>query len=218
ESFFYDENGNPISPQTPSRYGYTGKWQKKRDPDTSLIRMGIRMLDPLTGRFTSRDPVDGGSLNSYDYAGQDAVNGYDLSGRYRYEYTFDVGPGSPIDAISMMFMLLANPNMFFPFHVYGRMGVGRHLSLGWGGWMGPVRVEVITLNGFVFRTLPGHVEGTNATIGFELKSVGGRLRFRVKARGPSGRLGFLINPFRHFYARRLWGRMAGNFRFWNWVY
>lgn len=42
--------------------------------------MGARPYDPALGRFLAVDPVDGGSLNSYDYAGQDPVNGYDLDG------------------------------------------------------------------------------------------------------------------------------------------
>jgi hypothetical protein len=42
--------------------------------------MGARPYDPTLGRFLAVDPIDGGSLNSYDYAGQDPINGYDLSG------------------------------------------------------------------------------------------------------------------------------------------
>ena len=38
------------------------------------------MCGPTTGRFLSNDPIPGGSLNNYDYAGQDPVNNYDLSG------------------------------------------------------------------------------------------------------------------------------------------
>ena len=42
--------------------------------------MGARPYDPSLGRFISVDPIDGGSLNPYDYAGQDPINNYDLSG------------------------------------------------------------------------------------------------------------------------------------------
>jgi hypothetical protein len=42
--------------------------------------MGARPYDPAVGRFLAVDPVDGGSLNNYDYAGQDPINNYDLDG------------------------------------------------------------------------------------------------------------------------------------------
>jgi hypothetical protein len=48
------------------------------DPD------GRPPYDPNTGRFLTTDPIDGGSLNNYDYAGQDPINGYDLSGTCNY--------------------------------------------------------------------------------------------------------------------------------------
>ncbi len=44
--------------------------------------MGARPYDPTLGRFLAPDPITGGSLNSYDYAGQDPINGYDLSGLF----------------------------------------------------------------------------------------------------------------------------------------
>lgn len=42
--------------------------------------MGARPYDPALGRFLATDPIEGGSLNNYDYAGQDPINGYDLTG------------------------------------------------------------------------------------------------------------------------------------------
>lgn len=82
ELFGYDEYGNPTSAQTPTRYGYTGLWQKQRNTDTGLIRMGARMYDPSIGRFTARDPIEGGDLNAYLYAGSGPVNKYDLDGTH----------------------------------------------------------------------------------------------------------------------------------------
>jgi RHS repeat-associated protein len=50
------------------------------DTGNGLLLMGARPYSPILGRFVAVDPVDGGSLNNYDYAGQDPINNYDLSG------------------------------------------------------------------------------------------------------------------------------------------
>ena len=59
---------------------YTGRFDKKLDPASSLLEMGARPYDPSLGRFFAADPVEGGSLNAYDYGNQDAVGQYDLDG------------------------------------------------------------------------------------------------------------------------------------------
>ena len=43
--------------------------------------MGVRAYDPVLGRFLAVDPIDGASLNAYDYSFQDPINIYDLDGR-----------------------------------------------------------------------------------------------------------------------------------------
>ncbi len=72
---------------------FTGAWDKKLDPISSLIEMGARPLDPSLGRFYAVDPVEGGSCNGYDYTCQDPVNGFDLSGQLYVDYFGEHFPG-----------------------------------------------------------------------------------------------------------------------------
>ena len=81
-AYTYDPFGAPndTTPANSTTDRWAGRWDKQLDTATNLIQMGARPYDPALGRFLATDPVDGGSLNTYDYANQDSVNVYDLSG------------------------------------------------------------------------------------------------------------------------------------------
>lgn len=78
----YDPFGTPLSgqPANATTHGYVGAADKQTDTAGGLILMGARPYDPSLGRFLSIDPVDGGSLNNYDYAGQNPINTTDPNG------------------------------------------------------------------------------------------------------------------------------------------
>ncbi|MCP4600765.1 MAG: RHS repeat protein [Proteobacteria bacterium] len=54
------------------------------DVDTSLIRFGARDYDPVTGRWTAKDPIrfNGGDTNLYGYVLGDPVNFIDPNGEF----------------------------------------------------------------------------------------------------------------------------------------
>jgi RHS repeat-associated protein len=85
DSYEYDAFGNKftVSGSTPNNYLYRGE---QFDPDLGLYYLRARYYNPATGRFMSRDPLDGQlkdprSLHKYLYADGDPVNGIDPMGR-----------------------------------------------------------------------------------------------------------------------------------------
>jgi RHS repeat-associated protein len=75
----YDEFGNPEK-GSPARFGWLGGKQRRTELASGVIQMGVRSYVPAIGRFLTLDPVPGGSANAYDYANQDPVNNFDLTG------------------------------------------------------------------------------------------------------------------------------------------
>ena len=75
-----DEYGKATTIPT-SGLGWLGGHQRYTTHTNSKnIRMGARIYDPNTGRFTSTDPIEGGSANPYDYAHADPTNSFDPDG------------------------------------------------------------------------------------------------------------------------------------------
>jgi RHS repeat-associated protein len=85
DSYEYDAFGNhwTVEGSTPNNMLYQGEeW----DPDLSLVYLRARYMNPLTGRFLSRDPEDGidtdpKTLHKYIYADGDPINLSDPTGR-----------------------------------------------------------------------------------------------------------------------------------------
>jgi RHS repeat-associated protein len=86
ESLAYDAWGRVISDTKPGfqPFGFAGGL---RDPDTGLVHFGARDYDPLTGRWTSPDPIRfaGGDANLYRYASGDPLDRVDPTGLDDYQ-------------------------------------------------------------------------------------------------------------------------------------
>jgi RHS repeat-associated protein len=85
DTYEYDAFGNKftVSGTTPNNYLYRGE---QYDPDLGLYYLRARYYNPATGRFMSRDPLDGlpwdpKTMHKYLYVGSDPVNYVDPRGR-----------------------------------------------------------------------------------------------------------------------------------------
>jgi RHS repeat-associated protein len=78
-TYRFDEFGEPESGGA-GRFGWQGGKSRRTELSSGVIQMGARSYIPQLGRFLTPDPIRGGSANSYDYAYQDPINMFDLSG------------------------------------------------------------------------------------------------------------------------------------------
>lgn len=97
----YDAWGRVVEDTNPGfqPFGFAGGLY---DPDTGLVRFGMRDYDPEMGQFTAADPIgfDGSGSNLYAYAGNDPVNRTDRSGLLAITTSIGVGilVGATLDA------------------------------------------------------------------------------------------------------------------------
>jgi RHS repeat-associated protein len=77
----YTEAGTPEA-STPGTYGWLGGYQISGNALGGQLLMGARTYNPSVSRFAQVDPVRGGSLNAYDYAGDNPVSNADVSGQF----------------------------------------------------------------------------------------------------------------------------------------
>ncbi|MER6723702.1 RHS repeat-associated core domain-containing protein [Streptomyces halstedii] len=81
-----DEYGNPRTGQAATRYNWLGAKQRSTETLTGLTLMGVRLYNPVSGRFLSADPIYGGNANAYDYCYGEPLNCVDLDGRFAWVF------------------------------------------------------------------------------------------------------------------------------------
>jgi RHS repeat-associated protein len=201
-------------------YGWLGQHQRGLEHAAGIatIEMGARPYVPGLGRFLRVDPVEGGSANDYEYCAGDPINCSDLTGRYAYKYTFDVGASyGEGSAENLMTLMQGAPQVVFPFIITGGPIVNgaRLCTRPTAVRCDPVEAFGITGTSWSFRTQRGHIEGAGSVITFSLTERDGRLIFTVSGRGPDGFWGGVpgFNRGRRAAAYALWSEMAGNVRF-----
>lgn len=79
-TFRFSEFGEPEGSSSAGRFGWLGGKSRRTELPSGVIQMGARSYIPQLGRFLTPDPIPGGSANAYDYADQDPINNFDLTG------------------------------------------------------------------------------------------------------------------------------------------
>jgi len=96
----YDEFGRVTTDTTPGfqPFGFAGGLY---DPDTGLVRFGLRDYAAETGQWTARDPIrfEGGQFSLYSYVGNDPLNRMDPLGTGPFSLS-NPNPGSLFAGLS----------------------------------------------------------------------------------------------------------------------
>jgi RHS repeat-associated protein len=114
-TFRYDPFGNPlgghpVNSVDGTSYGWVGEHEKLSEAELVLhpTEMGGRVYLPTLGRFTSVDPVPGGTDNNYAYP-LDPVNAFDLTGEFSTlnlwagiaQHSGDIGAGLAVGGLAV---------------------------------------------------------------------------------------------------------------------
>jgi len=110
DSYEYDAFGNhwTVEGTTPNNMLYRGE---EYDPDLSLVYLRARYMNPLTGRFMSRDPEDGTfqspiTLHKYIYADGDPIDLSDPTGRTGTGISITIGRTRvPIEYVMLLSLI-----------------------------------------------------------------------------------------------------------------
>jgi RHS repeat-associated protein len=115
DTYEYDAYGNLLNSTgtTPNVYKYRGE---AYDSDLGLYYLRARWMNPITGRFMSRDPYDGYigipvTLHKYLYAGSDPVNHVDPRGRFLAEYALENADAVPEAKLVSIYGCIADASL-----------------------------------------------------------------------------------------------------------
>ena len=165
----------------PLGYGYLGAKERSTTSESAgLTLMGARLYNWTTGTFTSPDPIPGGNDTSYGYP-NDPINFSDVTGAYGYRYSYNLA-WAPWRAVSSVVKWIQqNFSKVWPLP-----STCKSLKLGATCYFAgnPVRVIQMRAWGWMFLSLPGHVEGKDKKINFSFNRHLGVHKMTVTAWGP----------------------------------